>query len=188
LDGASDYSGVFDVISTYVAEVAIDHPSNEGDLKSYGEAAHNFYYYRLTVSRLGMGDHPDLSPPRANCPPGLSETYIGDNSLDDDRSNPEQPILDGRAIGLVANNYFDTTNRSSWAPIVAVGQMAHVADEVSATDDELLAMRKSVQSVFDDDDDSTGALPEGWVTDEDNTATYSCSGPGHVTNPRRPTQ
>jgi hypothetical protein len=31
----------FDVINTYVAEVAIDHPSNEGDPKSYGEAAHN---------------------------------------------------------------------------------------------------------------------------------------------------
>jgi hypothetical protein len=54
----------FDVINTYIADVAIDHPSNEGDTKSYGEAAHNYYYYKTSVSRLGMDDHPDLSPPR----------------------------------------------------------------------------------------------------------------------------
>jgi hypothetical protein len=80
----------------------------EGDPKSCaGEAAHNFYYYRVPVSRLGMDDHPDLSPPRANCPLGLSEIYIGDNSLDDDRSNPEQPNLGTNyypGLGLVANN------------------------------------------------------------------------------------
>jgi hypothetical protein len=103
----------FDVIGTYayIAGVAIDHPSNEGDTKSYGEAAHNYYYYKTSVSRLGMDDHPDLSPPRINCPPGLSETHIGDNSLDDGSDNSE-PILDGLVIGLVANGGFDATNRT----------------------------------------------------------------------------
>jgi hypothetical protein len=40
----------FDFIGTYIAEVAIDHPVNEGDTKSYGEAAHNYYYYKIPVS------------------------------------------------------------------------------------------------------------------------------------------
>jgi hypothetical protein len=52
----------FDVINTHVTGVAIDHPSHEGDPKSCGKAAHNFYYYRIPVSQLGMDDHPDLSP------------------------------------------------------------------------------------------------------------------------------
>jgi hypothetical protein len=58
-----------------------------------------------------MGDHPDLSPPRTNCPTGLSETYSGDNSLDDD-SDGSDPVLDGLKIGLVADDGFDATNRT----------------------------------------------------------------------------
>jgi hypothetical protein len=111
----------------------------------------------------------------------LGDLHCEDNSLDDDRNNPKQPILDGLDIGLVANDFFDTTNRSNWTPMTdARGTRFHVPTEVSATDEELLALRQSVQSVFYDE-------LEGWVTDDDNTGAQSCSGPGHITNPRRPT-
>ena len=146
---------------------------NEGDTKSYGEAAHSNYYYKIPVSCLGMDDHPDLSPPRTNCPTGLSETYSGDNSLDDD-SDGSDPVLDGLKIGLVADDGFDATNRTCVGVMVdARGNRVHVPTEISATDEELHAMRQSVSSVFDDDSD-------GWVTDEDNAGATSCSGPGRI--------
>jgi hypothetical protein len=77
-------------------------PVNEGDTKSYGESAHNYYYYKISVSCLGMDDHPDLFPPRINCPTGLSETYSGDNSLGDDSGS--DPILDGSSNRLAADD------------------------------------------------------------------------------------
>jgi hypothetical protein len=89
----------FDVINTHVLEVAVDHPPHEGDPASFGEAAHNFYYYRTSVGGPGMDDLPDRSPPLDNDTSSRSvsgvpwHTYIGDNSLDDDRSNLVQPNL-----------------------------------------------------------------------------------------------
>jgi hypothetical protein len=79
-----------------------------------------------------MGDHPDLSPPRINCPPGLSETYSGDNSLSDD-SGGSEPIRDGLAIGLVANDGFDATNRTCVGIMAdARGNRVHMPTEISA--------------------------------------------------------
>jgi hypothetical protein len=127
-------------------------------------------------------------------------TYIGDNSLDDDRSNPEQPNLATNyhpGLGLVPEPVYADRQDGSWIDEVLI-----VAEEVSASDAELLAMRKSVQQVFDNkeekkeevvdekkrkfdgsddgsDDDNSGdsddsdddELPDTWTTEEGHTAT-----------------
>jgi hypothetical protein len=111
----------FGVINTHIEEVAIDHPPHEGDPASFGEPAYNYYYYRIPVGGLSMDDLPDRSLPQDNDLPTRSVDGVLWHTYDS--------RLDGDR---------------SW-----VGEMLVVATEVSASDAELLEMRKTVQQVFD---------------------------------------
>jgi hypothetical protein len=137
-----------DVIDTHVREVAVDHPPHEGDPASYGAPAHNFYYYRTSVFGTDMENLPDRSPPHDNGAPLRSVagvpwyTYPGDNSLDDDTSNPDQPNL--------ATSWDPISRRL--VPVVRMAwrsEMLHAADQVKVPEADVREMRVSVQREVD---------------------------------------